>query len=282
MRSTINGIFLLGNPDKPEVVQAFERVRQFAAHKCRLVGAELSLDGNLAVQAGAHRIIVLGGDGTILGVARSLGSRQVPLVGVNLGKLGFLAEFTVDELEAQFDRAMGDETLISQRMILHASVHRLHMQTFESLCINDCVIQAGPPFRMITLTIAIDGKLLTEVPGDGLIIATPNGSTGHNLSAGGPILQSGIKAMVLTPLAAHSLTHRPLVVERNSVIEITALHVNEGTTLIIDGQVPVRMQEGDVVSVRRFEGNFQIVQNPIHPRWHKLVDKLRWGLSPET
>ena len=122
---------------------------------------------------------------------------------------------------------------------------------------------------------------LTEVSGDGLIVSTPSGSTGHNLSAGGPIMHSGIKAIVLTPLAAHSLTHRPLVVECNHLIEVTARRTNEGTTVIVDGQVAFQIDQGDVMAIRRYAADFQIVHNPSHPKWHNLVTKLRWGLAPE-
>ena len=272
-------MFILGNPHKPEVVEAFENLKSYAAERCHLVGAELSIDGTVALEAGAGKIIVLGGDGTLLGVARSLGRRQVPLIGVNLGKLGFLAEFTVDELRDQFTRAVSDDTLIGQRMILHVGVHRLGATAFESPCINDCVIQAGPPFRMISLSVAVSGRHMTQIVGDGLIVCTPSGSTGHNLSAGGPLVQPGVKAIVLTPLAPHSLTHRPLVVERHSEIEVTIDRANEGTTVIIDGQVPFPLSVGDTVVLKKLDTNFQIVHNPLHPKWHKLVTKLSWGQS---
>ncbi|MFQ5492252.1 MAG: NAD(+)/NADH kinase, partial [Phycisphaerae bacterium] len=277
VRAGSRRIFIMGNPDKPEVVQAFEGLRTFADKRCHLVGAELTLDGQAALDAGAGRIIVLGGDGTILGVCRSLGRHQMPLIGVNLGKLGFLAEFTVDEVQSQFDRVVTDDTLISPRMILRAVVHRMGTARFESLCINDCVIQAGPPFRMIRLSVAVNGTPLTEVSGDGLMVCTPGGSTGHNLSAGGPIVQAGVKAIVVTPLAPHSLTHRPLVVERQSEVEITPRQINPGTTLIIDGQVPYTLDAKDRIVIKRYDVNFQIVHNPQHPRWHNLIAKLHWG-----
>jgi NAD+ kinase len=274
-------IFILGNPDKPEVVKAFENLKSFATTRCHLVGAELAMDGQVALEAGAGKIIVLGGDGTLLGVARSLGNRQVPLIGVNLGKLGFMAEFTVEELRDQFDRVVTDDTLIDQRMILHAAVRRLRTIRYESPCINDCVIRAGPPYRVITLSIAVSGKHLTEVSGDGLIVSTPSGSTGHNLSAGGPIVQAGVKAIVLTPLAPHSLTHRPLVVERHSEIEIAACQINEGTTAIIDGQVSFPLSEGNTIALKKAETNFHLVRNPRHPKWNNLVAKLSWGKPVE-
>ncbi len=274
-------IFILGNPNKPEVASVFDKIRQFAAPRCHLVGAELSLDGQRALEAGAGKIIVLGGDGTLLGVSRSLGDHQVPLIGVNLGKLGFLAEFTIEELEEQFDRVVTDDTLIDQRMLLRVVVRRLRTTRFESLSVNDCVVQAGPPFRMITLSVAVNGMELTEVSGDGLIVCTPSGSTGHNLSAGGPIVQAGVKAIVLTPLSPHSLTHRPLVVERRSEIEITARRINRGTTVIVDGQVSYELVDGDSISIKRFDTNLQIVRNPQHAAWHNLVTKMRWGQPPE-
>jgi len=275
-------VFILGNPAKGEVVCLFTELRDFAADRCHLVGAELSLDGQRALDAGATKIVVLGGDGSLLGVARSLGQRQVPLIGVNLGKLGFLAEFTVDDLCEQFDVAVHADTLVDQCMILHAAVWRLRTMCFESLCINDCVIQAGPPFRMVTLSVAVGGRPLTDVSGDGLIVSTPSGSTGHNLSAGGPIVQSGVKAIVVTPLAPHSLTHRPLVVERHSEIEITAARINEGTTAIIDGQVSFPLHAGDRIAIKKFDANFLLVRNPQHPKWHNLVTKLSWGRPPEA
>ncbi|HUU82106.1 MAG TPA: NAD(+)/NADH kinase [Phycisphaerae bacterium] len=275
-------IFILGNPGKPEVVEAFRDLVAFAEPRCHLVGAELSMDGRIALKAGAGKLVVLGGDGTLLGVSRSLGKRQMPLIGVNLGKLGFLAEFTVAELKDQFDRIVTDDTLIGQRMILQAGVHRMGTTRFRSLCVNDCVIRAGPPFRMISLSISVSGHHMTQVTGDGLIVCTPSGSTGHNLSAGGPLVQAGVKAIVLTPLAAHSLTHRPLVVERHSEIDITVDEANEGTTAIIDGQVSFPLAVNDTIVIRKYETNFEIVHNPLYPKWHKLVTKLSWGQSPQT
>lgn len=275
-------IFILGNPDKADVLEVFDELVAFAEQRCHLVGSELSLDGSIALEAEAGKIIVLGGDGTLLGVCRSLGKEQMPLIGVNLGKLGFMAEFTVDELKEQFTRVVTDDTLIGQRMILQVTVHRVGTARFTSLCVNDCVIRAGAPFRMISLSLSVGGRHMTQVTGDGLITCTPNGSTGHNLSAGGPLVQPGVKAIVITPLAAHSLTHRPLVVERHSEIEITVDRANPGTTAIADGQVSYPLEVGDTLVIKKFDANFAIVHNPLHPKWHKLVTKLNWGKPPES
>ena len=273
-------VFLLGNPTKPEAAAALDEIRNFAGERCNVVGAELGLDGRAAIDARADRLVVLGGDGTLIGVARSLGARQIPLIGVNTGKLGFLTEFATEDLKANFDRIITDDDLISRRTAIEVTIRHDGGTRKAGLAINDCVIQAGPPFRMIRLGISIDGQHLTEVAGDGIIICTPSGSTAHNLSAGGPLMQPGVPAIILTPVCPHSLTHKPLVVESAATIEIEARDVNEGTTAIIDGQVSCPLKPGDRVTIRRFDTDFQLVRNPLYTRWHNLVTKLHWGQSP--
>lgn len=278
--STAQRIFFLANPDKREAADALEDLRSFAASRCRVVGSSLGLDGRLAVKAQAQRIIVLGGDGTLIGVARSLGADPIPLIGVNVGKLGFLAEFSINELKKCFDRVVGDDASIHRRTVLHVTVQHDGGVCDTNLAINDCVIRAGPPFRIIQLGISINEEHLTDLSGDGLIVCTPSGSTAHNLSAGGPIMQAGVDAIVMTPLCPHSLTHRPLVVEREAVIEIRANRVNEGTTAIIDGQVSCPLQPGDRVTIRRFEKDLLLVRNPLSANWQNLITKLHWGRAP--
>lgn len=273
-------VFLLGNPLKSPAQAGLEMLRRVIEGRAELVGVAMGLDGQPAVAARADRIIVVGGDGTLIGVARSLGRDQIPLVGVNVGKLGFLAEFSIDELQAQFDAAVIDDSLISRRAILHVSVKNGGSPQRTHLAVNDCVIQAGAPFRMINLGVAINGEQLTDVAGDGLIVCTPSGSTAHNLSAGGPIVFPDVDAIVLTPLCPHSLTHRPIVLERGVEIDVFAHATNEGTAAIIDGQVSCPLRPGDRVVIRRFEADFMVVRNPRYSRWHKLVTKLHWGRAP--
>ncbi|UCG16038.1 MAG: NAD(+)/NADH kinase [Phycisphaerales bacterium] len=273
-------IFLLGNPDKPEAPAAMDKLRAFAETRCEIVGAELSIDGRLALDAGADLIIAFGGDGTMLGVARSLGERQIPVVGVNLGKLGYLADYLVEELQFHFDRVLSDPSLVSERMILEVEVCRGGDKIFSAMAINDCVIQAGPPFRIIELSVWLNDKRLTDVSGDGVIVSTPSGSTAFNLSAGGPIVQPGVHAFVLTPLNVHSLTHRPMVIEYDSIVEVRAKRVNQGTAVIVDGQVSCSLRADDRATVQRSDTTFKLIHNPMYPRWHKLVDKLGWGRHP--
>jgi len=273
-------VFFLANPAKPEAVRALEHIRGLAGGVCTVLGAECRIDGRSAVDAGADRIVVFGGDGTLIGVARSLGRHQIPLVGVNVGKLGFLVEFSIEELEAEFARILQDDSLIKRRTMLQVDVHRDGRPPESMTAVNDCVVQAGPPFRIIELGVSINGEHLTDVGGDGLIVCTPSGSTAHNLSAGGPIMQPGVEAIILTPLNPHSLTHKPLVVEREAEIEIKALCVNAGTTAIIDGQVSCPLAEGDRVVVKRSASDLLLVRNPKHALWNKLVDKFHWGRAP--
>ncbi len=273
-------VYLLANPDKPEAARAMRAAANLQVESVDIVGSAVGVDATDAVKAGVDRLIVFGGDGTLIGVARSMGANQLPLVGVNIGKLGFLAEFSVDELNASFARIASDDELVTRLNVLHVTVRHNGGVRDTSLAINDCVIHAGPPYRIIRLGVSINGEHLTTVGGDGLIVCTPSGSTAHNLSAGGPIVQPRVPAIVLSPLNPHSLTHKPLVVESDSTIEIHASEVNEGSTAIIDGQVTCPLQPGDRITVRRFESDYLLVRNPLYARWHKLVTKLHWGRSP--
>ena len=271
-------VYLFGNPSKPHAQDAVERLKKPAGALFELLGA--SLGKQIEEKArDADRIVVVGGDGTLIGVARSLGSRQVPLIGVNVGKLGFLAEFSLDDLAADFERTVNDDGLISRRAALDVQIENGGVR-HSSPAINDCVIQAGPPFRMITLGVQLDDAHLSNVAGDGLIVCTPSGSTAHNLSAGGPIVQPDVDAMIVTPLNPHSLTHKPIVVNRESKLEITAMIVNDGTTAIIDGQEPHPLRTADRVIIRRYAHDFLLVRNPRHGLWHNLVTKLHWGQAP--
>jgi NAD+ kinase len=201
----------------------------------------------------------------------------MPIVGVNLGKLGYLAGFSIAELKAHFDRAVADASLVQDRMLLEVSVLRGERSLFSSLSINDCVVHAGPPFRMIQLSVSLDGHPLTDVRGDGVIVCTPSGSTAYSLAAGGPIVHGGVRAIVLTPLCPHSLTHKPLVIEDDAAVEIVARQVNEGTTAIVDGQEVFPLRAGDRVRIARSTARLQLVSNPLYPRWMNLVTKFGWG-----
>ena len=270
-------VYILANPNKDNASDTLADLREWISGRADLVGAELTHDYTAIARAHPDRIIVLGGDGTMLGVARALGPHQVPMIGVNLGKLGYLAEFSVEELKETFDQVVTNEALICQRMMLEVL---LDEPQAALLALNDCVIHAGPPFRVIELDVQVDGEHLTTISGDGLIVATPGGSTAHNMSAGGPILQPGIRAFVLTPLSPHSLTHRPLVVEYDASIYVSVSQANPGTVVSIDGQLTTPLQAGAGLTIKRSPIEFPLIRNPKNNCFHTLVTKLQWGRLP--
>ena len=230
--------------------------------------------------------IVFGGDGSIISTARNVSKASLPVIGVNVGKLGFLAEFSVSELEKFFPRLKKGTIPIDKRMMLKCRVFndgrsKDRDEKFCSAAINDIYITAGPPFRMIELKISVDGQPLAGCVTDGLIISTPTGSTAYNLSAGGPILSPKIEAVVITPICPHSLSFRPIVINADSTIEVFGVRVNEGTTISIDGQVSQNLTINDVVRIEKEDSDFLIVNNPLRSKWDTLATKLSWAEKPK-
>ncbi len=273
-------VFVLGNPHKDGIDEAMERVRAIASRHCEVVGSAMGFEGHIAVESGADFITVVGGDGTLLAVCRSLGADQLPLVGINFGKLGFLAEFTIDEFEQNLATIIDDGNFVSDLMTLQLGVRCGQELRAESMAVNDIVVHAGAPFRIVRMAVRINDKHFTTVGGDGLIVCTPTGSTAHNMSAGGPLMIDGAQGIVITPLCPHSLSHRPVVIEHDARIEIVVEQANEGTTVTVDGQAGLSLKDGDKLCIERSKANFRLVRNPAYPKWHGLVTKLNWGQSP--
>ena len=230
--------------------------------------------------------IVFGGDGSIISTARNVSKASLPVIGVNVGKLGFLAEFSVAELQDFFPRLKKGTVPIEKRMLLKCRVFSDGQgndrdEKFCSAAINDIYITAGPPFRMIELKILVDGQPLAGCVTVGLIISTPTGSTAYNLSAGGPILSPKIEAVVITPICPHSLSFRPIVINADSTIEVFGVRVNKGTTISIDGQVSLSLSSNDVVRIEKEDSDFLIVNNPLRSKWDTLATKLSWAEKPK-
>jgi len=230
---------------------------------------------------GVDYAVVFGGDGSIISAARQLSRSDVPVIGVNLGKLGFLAEFSVAELKDFFSHINSDEVTIERRMTVLCTVSHEGGKKFSSVAINDVFITAGQPFRMIELAISVNGQPVGGCVGDGVVIATPTGSTAYNLSAGGPILSQRMEAMVVTAICPHSLSFRPIVIDSLSRVEVSGVRVNEGTMISIDGQISLGMSAGDVVSIERGENDFLVVNNPLRTNWDTLATKLGWAEKPK-
>ncbi|WP_072905336.1 NAD(+)/NADH kinase [Malonomonas rubra] len=222
-------------------------------------------------------IIVLGGDGTLISVARQIGELTVPILGVNLGRLGFLTEVTRDELPGMLELIARDEFQISDRMMLDAIIHRGDQEVGRYTVLNDVVINKGALARIIDMETCVDGRHLSTYKADGLIISTPTGSTGYNLAAGGPIIYPEINSLVISPICPHMLTNRPIVVWSRSKIEIKVKFEDDVVFFTADGQVGRKLLPGDVVEVRRSEARTRLVSSPSKDYFEILRTKLSWG-----
>jgi NAD+ kinase len=241
----------------------------------RLVGLPGCTIEKLAAEV--DLIVSLGGDGTLLSVARAVGARSVPILGVNLGTLGFLTEVTLEEMMTVLEKVLEGSAPLVSRMRLEVVVVRGAGELGRFIALNDAVITKTALARMIDLETFADGQDVTSYHGDGLILATPTGSTAYSLSAGGPILLPGTEAIVLTPICPHSLTQRPLVLPVESEIEVVVHTLGGGATITIDGQEGIELLDGDRVTVRRSPHPVDIVGCPRRTRFEILQAKLRWG-----
>jgi NAD+ kinase len=221
-------------------------------------------------------LIVLGGDGTLLSMARAVGDLGVPILGVNLGFLGFLTATTLDEMQGALQALVAGELAIDERMMLRARVIRAGQTLGEHLALNDVVITKSAMSRIIDLTVSVDGRHATSYRADGLIISTPTGSTAYNLSAGGPILFPTMDAVVLTPIAPHTLSNRPIVLPGTQRIDVT-LRVDQEVMLTIDGQVGVPLRERDVVQVQQAAARLRLLRFDQKDFFSVLRTKLKWG-----
>ncbi|AQT67006.1 putative inorganic polyphosphate/ATP-NAD kinase [Anaerohalosphaera lusitana] len=274
-------IIIFGDPERKYATEASERFIRFVDDRVDILANCFMGDCAVDFLRKADFAVVFGGDGTILSAARDLCEADVPVIGVNVGKLGFLAEFSVDELEELFEDILAGQTKIEKRMILHCSISRGKEPIFESTAVNDVAISAGAPFHMIDLKMTVQGQSLASCVGDGLIISTPTGSTAYNLSAGGPILSANLSAFVVTPVCPHSLSFRPIVISDKSIIEVESGRVNDNTTITLDGQISHKLKKNDVVKVFRHHGSFLVVNNPMRTQWDTLAEKLSWAEKPK-
>lgn len=273
-------LILFGDPRRPNAIEAMERFTAFSNGKVDILSNCLETVCSTDLLKKADYAVVFGGDGTILGAARQLCETKVPVIGVNVGKLGFLAEFSIAELQEQLERIITGDVFIEKRMIMHCNVRRNGEQIFESTAVNDAVITAGAPFNMIEMKLAVKNEKLAVCCSDGIIISTPTGSTAYNLSAGGPILSANLSALVITPLCPHSLSFRPIVIKADHPVQIELVRRNEQTTLLLDGQVQKRLELNDCVHIQKHPGQFLVVNNPLRTQWDTLAGKLNWAEKP--
>ena len=283
-RRTLPKLVIFGDAAKGPVAEAIEDFTRFLQGKAEIVASCGLEKCSTDVLCQSDFAVVFGGDGSIISAARDLSQSHVPVIGVNLGKLGFLAEFSVQELKEFFDNVVAGKAPIERRMLLGCWVTEGSQggrEKFRSPAVNEVFITSGPPFRMIELKIAVDGQHVATCGSDGLIVSTPTGSTAYSLSAGGPILAASMEAMVITPICPHSLSFRPIVIDARSRVEICCTRINEGTTVSIDGQVSRTLSVDDIVKVARESSNFLVVNNPLRTPWQTLASKLGWAERPK-
>ena len=222
-------------------------------------------------------IIVLGGDGTLLSVARQVWNKSIPILGVNLGGLGFLTEITLDELYPVLERVVQNDFAVNEREVLNAGVIRRGERIAEFIVLNDAVINKGALARIIDLETTINGEYLSTFRSDGLIISTPTGSTAYNLSAGGPIVYPSLHTIIITPICPHTLTIRPIIIPDDVKIRALLKSRDEEVTLTLDGQQGFTLEFEDVVEVGKAEGRILLIKSPYRHYFELLREKLKWG-----
>jgi NAD+ kinase len=245
---------------------------------CRLVPRNDWGQGSFHPQDNAvDLVIVLGGDGSILRTARWMGYEQVPVLGVNLGTLGFLADFSRDEVEAALDEIATGRFRLVDHLMFECEVLRAGAVIQSELGLNETSLLAGPPFSMIEIRLHVDGELATTYRADGIIVSTPVGSTAYNLSAGGPIVRKDLDAFVFTPLNPHTLTNRTVIDSAARSYELVVPRPNAGSACVVDGRLISGLEPGDRVRVRRAEPRFTLVETQHHGYYRTLRDKLEWA-----
>ncbi len=289
-------VLILANHRKPPVVEAMRAFGPWLEERAEVVAVLDTYDtrdGFDAEPPECDLAMVLGGDGTFLSQARVMVDRQVPLLGVNFGKVGFLAEFEIEDVKEHWDAITAGTCRQTQRVMMQVSVMPMHTPKWDGggiepehcyVAMNDAVVTAGPPFRMVEMDVAIEPEVSQRSAltfgGDGIIVATASGSTAYNLSVGGPIVSPGVDALVISAIAPQSIAFRPIVFAADCDVWVTMNRANPGTTLVIDGQESVQIQEGQQIRVRRHPRRLSLIQNPRRTYWNMLSHKMHWAVRP--
>jgi NAD+ kinase len=259
------GIALVGGPE-------IERER--VEHETGCVIASVPQE---ELAPGVDLMLVLGGDGTMIATARMIGDVEVPVIGVNYGGLGYLAEFPIAELFPALEAIMGGEYKLEPRLMLAVELWRGQELVTRSRVLNDVVINKSALARIIEIEASLNDQFVNSFRADGLIVATPTGSTAYNLSAGGPVIYPSMNAVVITPICPFTLSNRPIVVPDDSLIEVRLITEKEEVALTLDGQVGFPLQAGDRAVIRKSKTTFNLVQPANRNYFDVLRDKLKWG-----
>jgi NAD+ kinase len=229
------------------------------------------------VAAASDLLLVLGGDGTLLAAARVAAPRGIPILPINMGSLGFLTSFMLEELYPALEDILAGQLTISERVMLHAELQRGDKILDKQTVLNEVVINKGALARMIELELSIDKDFVCRYRADGLIVASPTGSTAYSLSAGGPIVHPSVESFIITPICPHTLSDRPVVVGDSSIIEVKLSAGTESVFLTLDGQKGIPLQATDRVRISRAQQLLKLIQTPNKSYFEILRNKLKWG-----
>ena len=259
------GIALVGGPEIER-----ERIEHETGCAVEVIGPE-------QLASSVNLMLVLGGDGTMIATARMLGDTEVPVLGVNYGGLGYLAEFRIEELYAALESILAGNYAVEKRLMLAVELMRGDDSVTHNRVLNDVVINKSALARIIEIEAYLNHQFVNSFRADGLIVSTPTGSTAYNLSAGGPVIYPSMNAVVITPICPFTLSNRPIVVPDESLIELRLITQNEDVALTLDGQVGVPLKPEDRVVIRKSQTTFNLVQPMNRNYFDVLRDKLRWG-----
>ena len=271
-------VVILGAPNRERVKTELERLRPSIARHADIVSEDLAFQYSFEENE-QDLVIVLGGDGSILQAARQMGRNQVPVLGINCGRLGFLADLSPDDFLETWPQLATGAFEIVDHLMLKTSLVKNGEVSAEQLALNEAAVLGGPPYKVLDIDLFADGHLATRYRCDGLIVATPVGSTAQNLSAGGPILRRHLQAIVLSPISPHTLTYRPLVDSADTQLELTVNEPNESTSIVVDGRVLGKLHAGDRVKIERADQTFQMLCIRGRDDYRVLREKLGWGGS---
>jgi NAD+ kinase len=292
VQPSIKRIGVVVKPHQPDALQTLCRLTEWLSrHDIKLVGGpeiereRIEHETGCVVESikeealakAVDLMLVLGGDGTMIATARMLGDIEVPVMGVNYGGLGYLAEFPLQELFSALEAILSGDYRVQERLMLAVELRRGEELITKNRVLNDVVVNKSALARIIEIEAYLNNQFLNRFRADGLIVSTPTGSTAYNLSAGGPIIFPSMNAIVITPICPFTLSNRPIVVPDDSVIEVRLMTENEEVALTLDGQVGFPLKAGDRAVIRKSSATFNLVQPANRNYFDVLRDKLKWG-----
>ena len=291
--STFTKIGIISKPDDTQIKGPVRTLYKYLSRRSLQIWVDdvtASLLGQKSVQASSLKqmamhtdlVIVIGGDGTLLHAAHTMIDSEIPLLGVNLGRLGFLAEISPDEMQAELDHILAGDYIEEERFVLQTTLVRDGKTHARALAVNDVVVHALRMVRMIEIETRVDGQHLDTLRADGYIVSTPTGSTAYALSGGGPILHPGLGAIVLVPICPHTLSNRPIVVDAGSRIELslTGQDLRHNALASVDGQINMHFKPGDLLHIEKGKRALRLIQPRQYDYFDVLQKKLRWNAAP--